>query len=114
MTSNRPIKFVASGFPSSADDFAEHALDLNKYLLKHPAASFYLKNQGDANRCYGIYDGDILLVDRSLEPSSRYLNLVVLDDELKVRGYKSFLNLSKSEKVDCELWGVISSVIRKF
>jgi SOS-response transcriptional repressor LexA len=110
MTSNRPIKFVASGFPSPADDFAEHNLDLNKFLIKHPAATFYMKNKSHANKRYGIFPGDIVVVDRSLMPIPNRLNLVIEENEFRILDYKSL----KRANQEIEFWGVITAIIRKF
>jgi DNA polymerase V len=114
MGSNRPVKIVASGFPSPADDFAEHALDLNKFVIKHPASTFYMRNKGHANKKYGIEEGDILVVDRSLKPSLKYLNLITMADEFKVRDYNELQKLLKTQNQDAEFWGVITAIVRKF
>jgi SOS-response transcriptional repressor LexA len=114
MATNRPIKFVASGFSSPADDFAQQALDLNKFLVKHPASTFFMRNQTNANQKYGILEGDILIIDRSLKPSSNRLNLIISDDEFKVTDEDGLSKLLKERNSDSEFWGVIISIIRKF
>lgn len=114
MATKRPIKFLASGFKSPADDFAQHALDLNEFLIQHPASTFYMRNEGDRNQKHDILAGDILVVDRSIKPSSKYLNLIILDDEFRVNNYQELMKHKKMQDADLEFWGVIISVIRKF
>ena len=113
MPPNRPIKFVASGFPSPADDFAEHALDLNKFIVQDTSATFFLRNQSSANRVYGLCVGDILVVDRSLKPCRGSLSVLILDDEFKIRNYQQMQKLLSIENLDAEFWGVITAIIRK-
>lgn len=97
---------VRAGFPSPADDFVERGLDLNDFLVKHPAATFFARVQGQAMAAEGIYEGDYLVVDRSLEPYPQALVLAVLEDgEI---GLKRVRELSQMET-----WGVVTSVIRK-
>lgn len=114
MPPNRPIKFVATGFASPADDFAERALDLNKFLIKHPASTFFMRSKGGGNQKYGIFDNDILVVDRSLESSRQALNLMIIDDEFKVADFTALQKLRKQKTIEAEFWGVVVSVIRKF
>jgi DNA polymerase V len=60
---------AARGFLSPADDFIECKLDLNEYLIRHPAATFYVRASGDSMRQAGIHSGDLLVVDRAVEPT---------------------------------------------
>ena len=73
---------VAAGFPSPADDFIEGELDLNQYIVKHPAATFFAWCDGDSLRDLGIADGDLLVVDRSLEALQGSIVVVALYGEL--------------------------------
>src|ERR1700729_2768512 len=57
---------IAAGFPSPADDYLEGRLDLNEYFIRHPAATFYVRVSGDSMRGAGIFDGDLLIVDRAV------------------------------------------------
>lgn len=59
---------VRAGFPSPADDYLEGELDLVAHLIPHPSSTYYLRAKGDSMQGQGIYDGDLLIVDRSLEP----------------------------------------------
>ncbi|MGL6134120.1 MAG: LexA family protein, partial [Prochlorococcaceae cyanobacterium] len=59
---------VAAGFPSPADDYVEGCIDLNEVLIRHPSSTFFLRVSGDSMRDAGILDGDLLVVDRAIEP----------------------------------------------
>ena len=126
---------VPAGFPSPADDFADVKLDLNEYLITHPAATFFVRVSGDSMIGAGIFDQDILIVDRSLEPRNRSVIIAVLDGEvlvkrlvmkrvmydakrLLIRG--NIILLSENEKyppiivtkeTDFTVWGVVTYVI---
>lgn len=73
---------VSAGFPSAADDFIERSLDLNEFLVRHPAATFFAWAQGDSLRDIGIHDGDLLVVDRAAERSQGVVVVAAIDGEL--------------------------------
>ncbi len=73
---------VSAGFPSPADDYIESSLDLNTYLIKHPAATYFARAKGNSMEGCGIFDGDLLIVDRSLEAQDGQIIIAVLDGEL--------------------------------
>jgi DNA polymerase V len=73
---------VAAGFPSAADDFLEAQLDLNEHLIKRPAATYLARAQGHSMVGRGIYDGDTLIVDRSIEPKHDDVVIAAIDGEL--------------------------------
>ena len=85
------LKFTAhAGFPSPADDYMEGKLDLNKHLIKHPTATFFVRAAGESMIKVGIHHGDILIVDRSLEAKHGKIIIAAVDGELTVkRLYKS-------------------------
>lgn len=62
------LSSIRAGFPSPADDYLDKKLDLNEYLIKHPASTFFVKVNGDSMVDAGILSSDILIVARSLEP----------------------------------------------
>ena len=62
---------VAAGFPSPADDYVEVGIDLNEQLIRHPTSTFFLRVSGESMLGAGIHHGDLLVVDRSLEPRNR-------------------------------------------
>jgi len=73
---------VAAGFPSPADDHLERALDLNEHLIKHPAATYYVRANGDSMTDIGIHSGDLLIVDRSLNAAHGNIIIAAIDGEL--------------------------------
>lgn len=73
---------VQAGFPSPADDYLEGSLDLNEYLISHPSATFYCRVCGDSMTGAGIFDGDLLIVDRALTPRDGDVVLALLNGEL--------------------------------
>ncbi|WP_198263693.1 LexA family protein [sulfur-oxidizing endosymbiont of Gigantopelta aegis] len=73
---------VPAGFPSPADDYMERSLDLNIYLIKHPAATYMARARGDSMEGSGIYDGDLLIVDRSLEAQQGQIIIAAIDGQL--------------------------------
>ncbi|MDD2390902.1 MAG: translesion error-prone DNA polymerase V autoproteolytic subunit, partial [Desulfobacterales bacterium] len=76
---------VAAGFPSPAEDYIEGRLDLNRHLIKHPAATFFVRVTGDSMINAGIHAGDILIVDRAIEPVDKKVVIAVIDGELTVK-----------------------------
>ena len=115
---------VEAGFPSPADDYMEGSLDLNEHVIKHPAATYFMRASGDSMTGAGIFDGDLLIVDRSLEPAHGRVAVVEVDGQLTVkRLFKSKgLFLLKSENAGCPpielqegneivVWGVVTHVL---
>lgn len=76
---------VPAGFPSPAADYAERPLDLNDYCIKKPAATFFVRAQGDSMQNAGIFDNDLLVVDRSLTANHRRIVIAVVDGEFTVK-----------------------------
>ena len=76
---------VVAGFPSPAEQYQEQALDLNELLVRRPAATFFVKVQGDSMTGAGICDGDLLVVDRSLRPASGDVIIACVDGEFTVK-----------------------------
>ena len=115
-----------AGFPSPADDYIEMHLDLNKYLIQHPASTFFFKASGNSMRHAGIFNGDILLVDRSLEAAHDNIVIATVDGEFavkrlsKVNGHVQLLSerppfksLDVTDISDLCIWGVVTYVIHK-
>ena len=127
-TSKMPIVIyssnVSAGFPSPADDHAENKLDLNEYLIKKPAATFFARVAGESMRDSGIFDGDLLIVDRSLYPKDNDIVIAIIQGELTLKRLKnindSWLlsaenNLFPDIIIDengCEVWGVVVHSVR--
>ena len=117
---------VSAGFPSPADDYTEGTLDLNEYLVRHPAATFFVRVQGDSMVNAGIHSGDLLVVDRSLEPGHKKIILAVLDGEFTVKRLvrkrgriylypenNAYEPLEITEENRFEVWGVVTAVIHE-
>ena len=115
---------LPAGFPSPADDYLEGKLDLNRHLIKHPAATFFVRVSGDSMLEAGIHSGDLLVVDRSLEAIDGNVVVAALDRELTVkRLYKRDQTLrllpanAHYQPIEIqahqlfEIWGVVTNVI---
>src|SRR5947209_16582383 len=76
---------VPAGFPSPADDYVEAPLDLREYLVRNPTATFVMRAKGDSMRDIGIHDGDLLVVDRSVKPTSGSIVVAALNGEFTVK-----------------------------
>lgn len=118
---------VSAGFPSPADDYIGQQLDLNDLLIKKPASTFFVRVAGDSMTGIGINDNDILVVDRSLEPTNGRIIIAALNGELTVkrliktaRSWRlvaenpNYPAIDITEDLSCVSWGVVTSVIRQF
>jgi DNA polymerase V len=117
---------VSAGFPSPAADYEEDVLDLNKHLIKHPAATFFVRAIGDSMVGASIHCGDLLVVDRSLEPKDKSVVIAIVNGELtikRIRIKKKKITLEPennnysaqqiNEDMEFEVWGVVTSVIHE-
>lgn len=115
---------LPAGFPSPADDYIEGKLDLNRHLIKHPAATFFVRVTGDSMLEAGIHSGDILIVDRSLEAIDGNVIVASLDGELTVKrlfkqdqtlrllpANKDYQPIEIQGQQSFEIWGVVTNVI---
>src|SRR6056297_2953883 len=115
---------ISAGFPSPADDFIENSLDLNLELIKNPAATFFVRVSGSSMKDAGIFDGDILIVDRSLEPRNKKIVIAILNGELLVKRLyirqdkfalmpenTSFSPIYVEKESEFVIWGVVTNVI---
>lgn len=118
---------ISAGFPSPADDYIEESLDLNKYLIKKPAATFMVKVKGDSMSGAGIENGDLLIIDRSITAKHNSIVVAMLNGAFTVkrlikRGGATFLKpenqkykeIMIEESHDFEVWGVVAHVIKNF
>ena len=116
---------AGAGFPSPATDYIEEDVDLNVHLIKNVPATFIIRVQGKSMTDVGIYDGDLLVVDRSLKPKNFSTVVANVHDELVVKNFvkskdRNFLS-SGSKKIedkiiinqdsDIFIWGVVTYVI---
>lgn len=117
---------VKAGFPSPAEDTVDRPLDLHAHLVRNPAATFFVTADGDSMREDGIHDGDLLVVDRSLEARPGRVVIAALDGELTVkrlarRGGRTLLvpanpaypAVDITERESGHIWGVVTHVIHK-
>nr|WP_027186126.1 translesion error-prone DNA polymerase V autoproteolytic subunit [Desulfovibrio inopinatus] len=117
---------VPAGFPSPADDYIDRKLDLNEYLVTHPAATFFVRVYGDSMVDANITTGDILIVDRAIEPTSGRIVIAILDGELTVKRLLKkngrlflvpenslFSRVEITPELDFEIWGVVTYIIYK-
>lgn len=126
---SRPLflSVVAAGFPSPADDHLERDLDLHELLISHPAATYYVRLAGDSMKDAGLYDGDILVVDRSLEPAHGNIVVAVVNGEFTVkRLYRKggqiqltpenplYTPIRITQESDLIVWGVVTGSVRQF
>jgi DNA polymerase V len=115
---------ISAGLPSSAEDAIDNQVDLNDLLIKHPLTTFFLKVSGSSMINAGIHHNDILIVDRSVEPSSGKIVIAALNGELTVKRLsiegKKIRLIPENDHYqpieitdDCSLhiWGVVTNVI---
>ncbi len=115
---------VAAGFPSPADDYIEKTLDLNDLLVQKPAATFFVRAEGESMLGAGIHPNDILVVDRSIEPVSGKIVICALNGELTVKRLQkdrngvvlaaenpAYADITLPEESDLVIWGVVTNVI---
>ena len=74
-----------TGFPSPADDYVEGRIDLNRHLIAHQEATFFIRVAGDSMTGFGIHDGDLLVVDRAVEASDLSIVIAVLEGDFTVK-----------------------------
>jgi DNA polymerase V len=117
---------VSAGFPSPAEDFVLEQLDLNDLLIKHPAATFFVRVGGDSMINAGIFDKDILIVDRSLTATHGKIIIAAVNGELTVKrlilqGQKAQLipenpkykAITINNSSELKVWGVVTAVIHQ-
>lgn len=115
---------VPAGFPSPADDYIEKQLDLNEHLIKHPAATFFVRVGGNSMIDAGIHENDILVVDRSITPQSGKIVVAAIDGQLTVKRLNKqnetlwlmpenpeFAPIEVKEGSEVYIWGVVTNVI---
>ncbi|MBI3144106.1 MAG: translesion error-prone DNA polymerase V autoproteolytic subunit [Pseudogulbenkiania sp.] len=116
---------VPAGFPSPADDYLEASLNLNDHLIRHPESTFFVKVSGESMSGAGIFDGDMLVVDRLLPPVHRDVVIAVVVGELTVKRlelrsdgvwlvpeHPDYPALRANPDAGFEVWGVVTAVVR--
>ncbi|MBS0290211.1 MAG: translesion error-prone DNA polymerase V autoproteolytic subunit [Proteobacteria bacterium] len=119
---------VAAGFPSPADDHFEAQLDLNEYVIKNPASTFYVRVEGNSMLGAGIHPSDLLVVDLSLEPRDGNVVIAIVNGEFTVKRLQITKNnvvslhpendmypvITIKEDMEFRIWGVVTNVIHSF
>lgn len=118
---------VAAGFPSPADDYIEGRLSLDEHLVRHKEATFFVRAKGNSMVGAGIFDGNLLVVDKSLTPSSGDIVIAVIDGELTVKRLikrdgkiilkpesSRFKEIELKEGQELQVWGVVTATVKKF
>ena len=118
---------VSAGFPSPADDYIESRIDLNQHLIRHPAATFFVRVSGDSMTGAGIQNGDLLIVDRAAECVSGSIVVASVHDEFTLKrirkeGNRVFLvpenhlypTIEITEGSDFEIWGRVVGSVREY
>ena len=117
---------IHAGFPSPATDYMTQAIDLNKELVRHPAATFYGRVVGDSMIDAGVDEGDILVIDKALEPRDGDMAVCFVDGEFTLKylhmhedrivlkpANPKYPEIEITEGVDFKLWGVVTYIIKK-
>ena len=117
---------VSAGFPSPAEHYSSLKLDLNKELIKNPAATFYARVKGISMIDEGIDDGDLIVIDKSIEPYTGCLAVCYIDGEFTLKrfekheGYgllipanKDYSPIKVTDNNDFIIWGIVTYVIKK-
>lgn len=118
------VEKVSAGFPSPAQDYIEQVLDLNELCIKHPAATFFVRVEGDSMIEAGINPDDILVVDRSITAEHGDIVIAGLHGELTVKELQlkpcvcliprncAYSPIEIPEETDLDIFGVVTSVVR--
>jgi DNA polymerase V len=121
------LQRIPAGFPSPADEYAESALDLNAYLVRNKTATFFFRVMGDSMTGAHIHDGDLLVVDRSIEPKHGHIVLAVVNNEYTVKRLHrlggvielhaenpAYAPIRFQEHDELQVWGVVTGVVSRF
>lgn len=118
---------VPAGFPSPADEYVEKGLDLNTYLVRNKAATYFFRVVGDSMTGAHIHDGDMLVVDRSIEPKHGHIVLAVINNEYTVKRLyhqdgvielhaenAAYPPIRFCEHDELQVWGVVVGAVSRF
>ena len=118
-------KANATGFGAAADDYMDRGIDLNEQLIRNKPATFFMRVSGNSMINAGIFDGDIVIVDRSIKPKNGKIVIAVIDGEMLIRRYEQSVNklrlvpdtpklsaIDVSEFSDFKIWGVVIHIVR--
>jgi len=116
---------ISAGFPSPAMDFIDLTIDLNKHVIKNRDATFFGRVKGKSMKDIGIYDGDLLVIDKSIKPANDHISVCYLDGEFTIKrivienskcwlvpANKDYQALEVQEHNDFQVWGIVTYVIK--
>ena len=120
------VEGISAGFLSPADDFKEIRISLDKELVKNKDATFYARVDGDSMIGAGLEDGDLLVIDRSLNPENGRIAVCLIDGDFTVKRIKKEKNklflvpenkkykkIEIKEESELVIWGIVEYVIKK-
>ena len=121
---------IQAGFPSPAQDYVDKSLDFNRELIEHPSATFYAKVVGNSMIDAGISEGDIVVIDRAVDPEQDDIVVVFIDGEFTIKyidfseikrhriwlrpANKDFPPIKVAASADFRVWGVVVKVIKNY
>ena len=124
INSSTILSSISCGFPSSIDDFSELSISLDKYLIQNPESTFMAYANGNSMNNVGIYNGDIMIVDKSLIPQTKDIVVAVIDGEFTVKrmykknnkiylapSNKNYKSVCITDDMDFQVWGVVTHTI---
>jgi len=118
---------VAAGFPSPADDYIEGRLSLDEHLIQHKDSTFFVRAKGNSMTGAGIFDGDLLVVDKSLNAHDGDIVVAVIDGGFTVKylsqqgnavvlkpANAKFKDIEFKDGEELQIWGVVTSSVKKY
>lgn len=116
---------ISAGFPSPALDFIDLTIDMNKHLVKHPATTFYGRVKGQSMKDAGIFDGDLLVIDKSISPTDNKIAVCYIDGEFTIKRIQiqkdcvwlipeneAYQPIKVTADNDFIIWGMVTHVIK--
>lgn len=120
------VEGIRAGFPSPAEDYTEPTLDLNRYVIKNPASTFYARITGDSMIGADIHDGDIVVIDKSLEPKDGNIAVCFIDGEFTLKrillekghlwlqpANPKFKPIEITEENHFLVWGIVTHIVKQ-
>ena len=117
---------ISAGFPSPADDFKELRISIDQEVVRNESATFYARVSGESMQGAGLDDGDLLVIDRSLEPKDNKIAVCFIDGEFTVKRLKveadciylmpenkKYPPLKVTEENELIIWGIVTYVVKK-
>lgn len=121
------VEGIKAGFPSPAADYSDVSIDLNRELIKHPASTFYARVEGDSMKDAGIENGDLLVIDKSLEPADGKIAVCCIDNEFTLKRIRikedgiyllpansNYRPIKVTEVNDFMIWGILTYAIKAY